>query len=120
MLTFYHRDTVVPYYSGADQRFEIMQVNNYMYLKLMEEGVKRGYTRFDFGRSREGSGSYHFKVHQGFEPRPLAYQFDLHRARAVPNLTPDNPKFDLVKETWKRLPLGLVKWLGPWLNRYFP
>jgi len=120
VLSFYYKGTVIPYYSGADQRREHMQINNFMYLKLMEEGARRGFERFDFGRSREGSGSYRFKRHQGFEPTPLHYQYELVQARDLPNLSPDNPRFNLVRETWKRMPLFLVKWLGPRLIRYFP
>jgi len=119
VLSFYDRDTVIPYYSGADDRFQSLQFNNFMYLKLMEEGVRRGIRRFDFGRSRTGSGAFDFKKNQGFEPTPLAYQFDLRADAEIPNLTPDNPRFDFAQATWRRLPLPLVKALGPYLVRYF-
>jgi len=120
VLTFYFKDTVVPYYSGADQAFEHMQINNFMYLRLMEHGVRSGYRRFDFGRSREGSGSYEFKKHQGFEPQRLHYQFRLVCGSEIPDLTPDNPRFGLAQRIWRRLPLCVVRWVGPRLIRYFP
>ncbi len=39
---------------------------------------------------------------------------------ALPNLSPANPKMRLAVETWKRLPLGLTKRLGPALTKYLP
>ncbi len=119
VLSFYDRGTVIPYYSGADDRFQSLQFNNFMYLKLMEEGVERGHRRFDFGRSRIGSGAFDFKKNQGFEATPLAYQFDLRGSTEIPNLTPDNPKFDFAQRAWRRVPLPVVKRLGPLLVRYF-
>jgi FemAB-related protein (PEP-CTERM system-associated) len=120
VLTFFYKDTVIPYYSGGDEAYEYTQFNNFMYLRLMELGARRGYRRFDFGRSREGSGSYRFKKHQGFEPTPLHYQYRLVHSDDVPDLTPDNPKFGLPRRIWRRLPLFVVKTLGPRLIRYFP
>ncbi len=120
VLSFYYKGDVIPYYSGADDRFESMQFSNFMYLKLMEEGARRGLDRFDFGRSRDGSGSFKFKKNQGFEPVPLHYQYELVVGDSIPDLSPDNSRFGIVQATWKRLPLPLVKWLGPRLIRYFP
>lgn len=120
VLSFYYKDTVIPYYSGGDSRFERMQSNNFMYMKLMEEGVRKGCKLFDFGRSRENTGAYDFKRNQGFEPTRLHYQFDLNTVAEPPNLSPDNPRFSLVKSIWKRMPLIAVRTLGPHLIRYFP
>lgn len=120
VMSFYYKNTVIPYYSGADPSAEHMQINNFMYLKLMEEGSRRGFATFDFGRSREGTGAYKFKKHQGFEPEPLHYAYVVDPSAEVPDLTPDNPKFSLAQTVWKRLPLFVVKRLGPYLIRYFP
>lgn len=120
VMSFYFKDTVIPYYSGADQSAERMQINNFMYLRLMEEGSRRGFGRFDFGRSREGTGAYKFKKNQGFEPETLHYAYVLGDGARVPDLTPDNPKFSIAQAVWKRLPLFVVKRVGPYLIRYFP
>jgi hypothetical protein len=78
-----------------------------------------GYQIFDFGRSREGTGPYHFKRHWGFEPEALPYQYILQRG-SIPNLSPSNPKMRLAIAAWKRLPLAVTKTLGPRLTRYLP
>lgn len=120
VLTFYDKDTVVPYYSGSDQSYFFTQCSNVMYCDLMEEGVRRGYKRFDFGRSRRGAGPYDFKVNMGFEPRALHYQYVLHGLKELPRINPSNPKFALPRRIWSRLPLGVTKVVGPQLLKYIP
>jgi FemAB-related protein (PEP-CTERM system-associated) len=120
VLTFFFRDQVLPYYGGARREEFRHAVNDFMYWSLLCHGMEQGYTVFDFGRSKLGSGSYDFKRHWGFEPTPLHYQFDLVRQRSLPDLSPRNPKFSLAIESWKRMPLWLSRALGPFLIRYFP
>ena len=120
VLTFYHRDTVIPYYSGTDSTYFFTQCSNVMYCDLMEEGVRRGYRKFDFGRSRRDAGPYHFKMNMGFEPRPLHYQYVLRGLKEVPRLNPSNPKFELPRRIWSHLPLGVTKVVGPQLLKYIP
>lgn len=121
VLSFYFGGTVFPYYSGTDPAYRDAQVSNLMYVRLMEHAVAdRGATRFDFGRSREGTGAYRFKEHQGFTPRPLHYQVMPVAKAAPPDVRPGNPLLDLPTKVWRRLPFPVSAWLGGWLIRYFP
>ena len=120
VFVFFFRDMVLPYYSGTREEYQQYHPNNFMYLKLMEYGVEQGYRFFDFGRSRKDTGPYHFKKNQGFDPQPLCYQYYLNRAQEIPNVNPSNPKFDLPKRIWQKMPLGVTKWLGPKLVRNIP
>jgi FemAB-related protein (PEP-CTERM system-associated) len=120
VLNFYYKDAVVPYYSGTDESYFFTQCANVMYCDLMEEGVRRGYRKFDFGRSRRDSGPYHFKSNMGFEPRTLGYQYVLRGLKEVPSINPSNPRFELPRRIWSRLPLGVTKVVGPQLLRYIP
>ncbi len=120
VLSLYYEDQVLPYYGGALHDALPYAVNDFMYWELMCHVARAGCRTFDFGRSREGSGSYHFKRHWGFEPVPLPYQYILAKDREMPNLSPSNPKMHFAVETWKRLPLPLTKVVGPMLTRYLP
>jgi FemAB-related protein (PEP-CTERM system-associated) len=120
VMTFFFRDQVMPYYGGASRDALRYAVNDFMYWRLMCYGAEHGYAFFDFGRSKVGSGSYDFKRHWGFEPKPLPYEYYLVRQREIPDLSPMNPRFALAVNVWKRLPLGLTRWLGPHLAPYFP
>ena len=120
VLTFFYNQTILPYYGGALRPYLSLAVNDYMYWELMRYGAENGYTVFDFGRSRLGAGSYNFKRHWGFEPRPLPYQYYLPSQGNLPNTNPSNPKFKLLISAWKKLPLPITKTLGPRLIRYLP
>jgi FemAB-related protein (PEP-CTERM system-associated) len=120
VLSLYYNDRVLPYFGGALRDAFQYAVNDFMYWELMRLAAKEGYKVFDFGRSRVGTGSYDFKRHWGFEPRPLPYQYLLVRAQSLPNFNPSNPRLQWAVEAWKRMPLGLTKWLGPRLTRYLP
>lgn len=120
VLSFYFNDTVLPYYAGAYPEFYRTGINNFMYAELMRRSAARGYTRFDFGRSKRGTGAYEFKRGWNMQERALPYQFYLVNAQRMPQLNPANPKFKWLIETWKRLPLALTKWIGPPIVKYLP
>lgn len=120
VLSFYFRDTVMPYYGGAYPEFYRAGVNNFMYWELMRRAAARGHRRFDFGRSKLGTGAYRFKRGWGMREQPLPYQFFLVRAREMPDLNPTNPRFELMIKAWKRLPLGVTKLVGPMIVKNLP
>lgn len=120
VLSFYFHDTVMPYYAGANPAYNRAGVNNFLYWELMRRAAARGFTRFDFGRSKSGTGAYEFKRGWRMTERELPYRFFLVRADKLPNLNPTNPKFNLMIETWKRMPLWLTKLIGPKIVRNFP
>ena len=121
VMSFVDGDTLLAYYSGtADNADREFSASNFMYMALQEWAVKRGFRVFDFGRSRADSGAYKFKVHQGFEPRPLEYRYHLVRKRKTPSFNPSNPRLHVLQETWRRLPLWLARRLSNRLSAYLP
>ena len=118
VLTFYYRDRVMPYYAGSLHDYRHLAPNDFMYWELMRRGCERGYAVFDFGRSKQGTGSFAFKEHWGFAPHPLAYQYRLNTATALPNLSPTNPRYRRKIELWRKMPFGLTKLVGPPLAKY--
>jgi len=120
VMSFYFRDEVIPYYGGSLPIARKYMANDFMYWDLMRRSCEDGIRIFDYGRSREGTGSYRFKKHWGFEPEPLNYQYQLIRQDAMPDLSPGNPKYQLAIAVWKKLPAGLTRWLGPMLAKDLP
>jgi len=88
--------------------------------RLQEEAIRRGLKFFDLGRSRVRSGAYHFKLHQGFEPRPLPYRYHLVRSKDLPSFNPSNPKTQKLRDAWARLPPWVARSLSARLMRYLP
>jgi sugar transferase (PEP-CTERM/EpsH1 system associated)/FemAB-related protein (PEP-CTERM system-associated) len=120
VLSFYFRDTVMPYYGGAHRDFYRTGVNNFMYWELMRSAASRGYSRFDFGRSKLRTGAYAFKRGWGMKERPLPYSYYLVRATAIPEVNPSNPRLEPLIRAWKQMPLPVTKLVGPLLARGLP
>jgi hypothetical protein len=83
----------------------------------MRAACARGLATFDYGRSKQGTGSYDFKRNWGFEPEPLHYEYRLYKRDSVPQNNPANAKYRLLIEAWRRMPLGLANRLGPMVVR---
>ena len=117
VLSLYHRNTVMPYWGGGTHAARALRANDLMYFALMRHARERGCTRFDFGRSKRGTGAFAFKKNWGFEPTVLAYA-----ARTAPGVEPRrinplSPRYRLQVEAWRRLPLWLANRLGPMIAR---
>lgn len=117
VMNFYFRDQVLPYYGGGVAEARALKSSDLMYYELMCNARERGYRIFDFGRSKIDSGAYHYKRHWGIEPAPLYYQFDLLKSDSLPDLNPNNPKYQAMIKLWRRLPLSVSQLLGPVLAR---
>ena len=117
VLNFYFRDEVLPFYGGGVRTARALAANDFMYWEVMRKACERGYRKFDFGRSKIGTGPYAFKRHWGFEPAPLVYQFRLSPGTSIPDLNPLNPKLRMFIAVWKRLPLAVATRLGPSIVR---
>ncbi|HEY0313125.1 MAG TPA: FemAB family XrtA/PEP-CTERM system-associated protein [Allosphingosinicella sp.] len=113
VLTLYFRGTVYPYWGGGTRDARSARANELMYFELMRHAARRGCTRFDFGRSKAGTGAFAYKKNWGFEPRPLVYAIK-GEARET---NPLSPKYRLQVAAWKKLPLWLANRLGPPIAR---
>jgi FemAB-related protein (PEP-CTERM system-associated) len=117
VLSFYFRDQVLPHHAGDDLAARDLAANDFKYWELMRRAAARGIKQFDFGRSKQGSGPHAFKKNWGFEPTPLHYEYCLYKRDTVPQNNPGNAKYKLMIAAWRRMPLGLANWLGPFIVR---
>ena len=117
VLSFYFRDEVLPYYAGDAVTARELAANDFKYWDLMRRSCARGIKVFDYGRSKQGTGSYAFKKNWGFEPQPLYYEYRLYKRDAIPQNNPANARYRLFIEAWRRMPIGLANALGPHIVR---
>lgn len=118
VMSFVYKDTVMPYYGGGLPAAREVKAYDFMYWEVMRMACEAGLQAFDYGRSKVDSGSFAFKKNWGFEPTPLHYEYHLVRGREMPNRNPNNPKFSLAVNAWKRLPLPIANLLGPRISPY--
>jgi FemAB-related protein (PEP-CTERM system-associated) len=120
VLCFYFKDEVLPYYAGALAEHYRDAPNNFMYWSLIEQSSREGLQRFDFGRSKRGTGSFDFKSAWSMTVTELPYRYHLVKAGEVPRLSPVDKKFQLPVAAWKRMPFSWTKVIGPRLIRWIP
>lgn len=118
LMSFYFRETVMPYYAGGTKSVRALGAHDFMYYQLMVSARARGAASFDFGRSKIDSGPYRFKKNWGFEPEVLGYQVRTQKGVEPPNLSQQSGPFSALSKIWTKLPLGVSKILGPPLARH--
>lgn len=114
------RHTLEIPWAASDRRYARIAPNMMLYGAVLKYACEQGYQVFDFGRSSKDSGTYRFKEQWGARPVQLHWHYWLQSGDRLPELNPQNPKYQLAIETWKRLPLPLANWLGPRVSKYLP
>lgn len=117
VLSLYHMGAVMPYWGGGVHDARQLRANDLMYYRLMCHARTKGCIRFDFGRSKTGSGPYNFKKNWGFEPTPLTYASWTAPGVAKRDVDPTSAAYQRKIALWKRLPLGLANAIGPVIAR---
>ncbi|HEX8480351.1 MAG TPA: FemAB family XrtA/PEP-CTERM system-associated protein [Allosphingosinicella sp.] len=117
VLNFYFKGTVHPYWGGGTFEARDCFGSELMYFETMCNASRRGCTRFDFGRSKVGTGNHSFKMNWGMEPEPLRYGIRTAAGAHERDVNPLSPRNRLKVEAWKKLPLWASNRLGPMLAR---
>src|SRR3546814_8995637 len=102
--SFYVNNTAYPYWGGGTFEARSLRANDAMYYALMCHARSRGCTRFDFGRSKVGTGAAAFKTNWGFDPEPLAYAVRTADGAAEREINPLSPRYRLQVGVWQKLP----------------
>ena len=117
VLSFYHDGAVLPFWGGGSFAARAARANELMYFELMRHARQRGMKRFDFGRSKIGSGPAKFKKNWGFDPQPLVYGMWTAPGEARRDVDPTSEAYSRKIELWKKLPLPIANTIGPFIAR---
>lgn len=117
VLSLYHKGAVMPYWGGGTWDARRLRANDRMYYELMRHARRRGCSRFDFGRSKTGSGAADFKKNWGFAAEPLGYASWTAAGAQARDADPTSARHAARIALWKRLPLALANRIGPHIAR---
>jgi FemAB-related protein (PEP-CTERM system-associated) len=93
--------------------------NMLMYWNLLVRAIERGQGTFNFGRSSPDSRTFKFKEQWGGQSESAHWQFYL-RTGDDSDMRHDHPRNQHAIQIWKRLPVGLTRWIGPAIVRGIP
>jgi FemAB-related protein (PEP-CTERM system-associated) len=113
VFSLYLNGTVYPYWGGGTRAARALRANDRLYYALMCHARDRGCTRYDFGRSKAGTGVAAFKKNWGFEGVALRYAKRVATGEIPREMNPMSPKYRLQVAVWKKLPLWLANTMGP-------
>ena len=119
-----HSTTVSNPWASSLRRYNHMKPNMLLYSTLLSYASDNGFTKFDFGRSTPGEGTFIFKEQWGAKPSSL-FWYDLPPSTEVgqdksaeKRSSEPSGKRQLAVKLWQRLPVEAANFLGPRLRRY--
>ncbi|OVE80045.1 hypothetical protein BVY02_01510 [bacterium J17] len=108
----------IPWASSL-RKFNREAPNMLLYWQSIKSAIEDGDSYFDFGRSTPDSGTFKFKKQWGAEPLPLHWFYDTNGC-SIPDVNPNDPKYNRLVKAWQKLPLPIANSLGPFLTRGLP
>lgn len=112
------KDTVLVPWASALREYFSKCPNNLLYWHAIQDSCARGFKIFDFGRSSIGSGTYEFKRQWGAQPVPLFWHVLSDDGRQGNAVDGASMKYRLLREVWRRLPVGVSVTIGPRIRKY--
>lgn len=114
------RHTLEIPWASSDRRHARLAPNMALYNAVLQYACTEGYREFDFGRSTVNSGTYRFKEQWGAKPLTLYWYYWLSEWSKLPELNPQNPKYQLAIRLWQHLPVPVTQFVGPAIVKYLP
>lgn len=119
-LVGFHGGTAEGLWQGGLPEARPLDANYVLYWEMIRDVCTRGCAEFHLGRSTAESGSEWFKSRWNAEARQLWWYFHRPGGGPMPALNVDNPRYRLAIALWRRLPLWMVRRLGPGIARGIP
>lgn len=114
------KDTLEIPWASTLRKYNSFSPNMLLYWEVLTYAINNKYKIFDFGRSSIDSGTYRFKKQWGAKPLQLYWHYWVKEGGAIPQLNPNNPKYKLMIDIWKRMPLWATNLVGPKIVKNLP
>ena len=109
----------IPWASSL-REYNQLCANMFMYWHVLKYACESGYSQFDFGRCTPEESTYRFKKQWGAQPVQLNWQYWLANGKPLPEINPNNSKYQSAIKIWQKLPVGVTKLIGPPIVKYIP
>lgn len=112
--------TVEGMWAGSLPKARRLQYSYVLYWEMIKDACENKYSHYHLGRSSVNSGGEQFKKKWKAETTQLYWQYYLNKSKDIPQLNVNNPKYKLMINTWKKLPVRLTTIIGPLVAKYIP
>ena len=107
-------------WASSIRRYNQYSPNMLLYWCSLKFACENGFNIFDFGRCTPGEGTFRFKEQWGARPVQLRWHYWMRNGGPLPDINPENPRYKIAINIWKRLPVGLTRLLGPGIVKNIP
>jgi len=114
------RDRVEIPWASSLREYNHLQSNMFLYWNCLQYACDQGYGVFDFGRSSMESSTFKFKAQWGAQPVQHHWHYWLPNNQDMPEMNPQNPKYQLAISLWQRLPVSVTRVVGPLIAKHLP
>jgi len=115
-----HRDTVEIPWASSLREYNKFSPNMLLYWEVLKFCINNGYKKFDFGRCSPDTGTHRFKKQWGGVEKQLYWHYFLNQKDKLPDLNPNNPRYNLLIKIWQKLPVFATNFIGPHLIKNIP
>jgi FemAB-related protein (PEP-CTERM system-associated) len=105
---------------GTRAQYRRQLVGYVLYWEIIKDACEQGHRLFHLGRSTADSGAEQFKRKWNAHPTQLYWHYILRTRKEIPQLNVTNPKFKMAIAAWRKLPVGVTRYLGPLIARSIP
>lgn len=113
VIVFYNKKGIYWWNGVSNSKFKNLNVTNLLLWKIIEWGNENGFSFLNLGRTRKGTGVYHFKKGLGGEEIFYTdYVYPLPNKKVV-SLDPTKGIYKYLTKFWSHLPLFISRSLGP-------
>jgi serine/alanine adding enzyme len=124
-FNFLFNKTIYGMWGASLREFHDLNTTYQAYWAIIEWGCQSGYSCFDLGRSPYPSGAFNFKSRWGEDQFPIYQFYKVYRGRKplglqVHDAGEEGSNIAIARKIWKKMPLSLVRALGPKIRWNIP
>lgn len=102
------------------REYDKLSPNMLLYFEVLKYAMQQKCSLFDFGRCTKDSGTYRFKKQWGGQEKTLYWYYLLKENVTMPEVNPNNPKYQIAIKLWQKLPMAITKIIGPSIVKHIP